>query len=133
MGTQETTHFPSDGQHRGHNTRQARDEYTRRLRDDYNIQIFQKSARSPEVNALDLGIWMSVQSAVKCRHQNRRRVPDAFAQSVIDAWNNLLLHTIQKVLHRKPIVLQLIVDGNGDNLKVKDIRGSHGARAHLPE
>jgi hypothetical protein len=58
------------------------------------MQIIQQSARSPEVNALGLGIWISVQSAVECRHQNRRGDLDAFAQSVLDAWNNLLIHTI---------------------------------------
>ncbi len=43
----------------GHGTQEARAEYTRRLRDDFNIVIIQQSVRSPEVNALDLGIWMS--------------------------------------------------------------------------
>jgi hypothetical protein len=65
---------------RGHSTWQARDEYTRTLINDYNIQIIQQSARSPEVNALDLGIWMSVQSAVKRRHQSRQRDPDTLAE-----------------------------------------------------
>jgi hypothetical protein len=62
---------------------------------DYNIEIIQQSARSPEVNALDLGIWVLVQSAVERRHQNRWRDPDALAESVLDAWNNLPVHTIQ--------------------------------------
>jgi hypothetical protein len=52
-----------------HGTREAREEYTRQLLEDFNIEIIQQSACSPEVNALDLGIWMSVQSAVECRHQ----------------------------------------------------------------
>jgi hypothetical protein len=56
----------------GHRTRAAREEYTRRLKDKFNIIILQQSACSPEVNALDLGIWMSIQAAVEVRHRNRR-------------------------------------------------------------
>jgi hypothetical protein len=37
--------------------------------ENYNIEIIQQSAFSPEVNALDLGIWMSIQLAVECMHQ----------------------------------------------------------------
>jgi len=74
-----------------------------------------------------------VQSAVKHRHQIRRRDSGALAQSVLDAWNNLPIHAIQKVFDRIPIVLQLIVNGNGDNLNVKDMRGCLGELAHIPE
>jgi hypothetical protein len=56
----------------GHGTREAREEYTRQLLEEFNIEIIQQSAGSPEVNALDLGIWMSVQPRVKCRHRERR-------------------------------------------------------------
>ncbi len=53
----------------GHGTREAREEYTRQLLEEFNIEIIQQSACSPEVNALDLGIWMSIQLAVECMHQ----------------------------------------------------------------
>jgi hypothetical protein len=56
----------------GHGTRAAIEEYTRWLRNKHNIFIKFQLARSPEVNALDLGIWMSLQAVVKCRHRNRR-------------------------------------------------------------
>jgi hypothetical protein len=74
-----------------------------------------------------------VQSAVERRHQNRGRDPDTLAESVLDAWNNLPMHTIQKVFDRIPIVLQLIVNSNGDSVDVEDRRGHNGALAHLPE
>jgi hypothetical protein len=45
----------------GHMTREAREEYTIQLLENYNIEIIQQSACSIEVNALDLGIWTSVQ------------------------------------------------------------------------
>ena len=81
----------------GHGTQEVREEYTRRLRDEFNVQIIQQSARSPEVNALDLGIWMSVQSHVERRHRERTRDPDGLAVSMLEAWENLTVNTIQRV------------------------------------
>jgi len=112
----------------GHGTRAAREEYTRRLRNEFNIIILQQSARSPEVNALDLGIWMSIQAAVEVRHRNRRRDPDGLVATVREAWDNLPAGTIQKVFGRIPTVLQLIVDSGGDNVTVEDRRGRRNDR-----
>jgi hypothetical protein len=53
---------------RGHGTREAREEYTRQLLENFNIEIIQQSACSPEVNVLDFGICMSFQSHVEHRH-----------------------------------------------------------------
>jgi hypothetical protein len=94
----------------GHGTREAREECTRWLLEEFNVEIIQQSARSPEVNALDLGIWMSVQSAVECRHQEWWRDPDGLAISVQEAWQHLPEDTIHRVFERIPIVLHLILD-----------------------
>ena len=54
----------------------------------------------------------------------------------MEAWENLPVDTIQKVFNRIPIVLQLIVEGGGDNINVEERRGRQGAAvvaAHLPE
>ncbi len=56
----------------GHGTREAAGQYTRALRNQFNVIIKQQPVCSPELNALDLGIWMSLQSAVKRMHQNAR-------------------------------------------------------------
>ena len=40
-----------------------------------------------------------------------------------EAWENLPGDTIQRVFSRIPIVLQLIVDSNGDNVNVEERRG----------
>jgi hypothetical protein len=53
----------------GQGTREAREQYTRQLLEEFTIEIIQQSARSPEVNALDLGIWMRLQSHVERRHR----------------------------------------------------------------
>ena len=45
----------------GHGTKAAVDEYTQLLRDRHNVHVIHQSPRSPEVNALDLGLWRSLQ------------------------------------------------------------------------
>jgi hypothetical protein len=78
---------------------------------------------------------MSIQSHVERRHRERRQDPDGLAVSVMEAWENLPVDTIQKVFDRIPIVLQLIVEGGGDNINVEGRRGRQGAAvvaAHLP-
>ncbi len=107
----------------GHGTQEAIDEYTARLQRDFNIRIKHQAPRSPETNALDLGIWCSIQSAVEKLHRNRRRDPDTLAVSVRDAWENLPSDTILRVFNRIPVVLQLIVDHNGENDLVETRRG----------
>jgi hypothetical protein len=96
-----------------------------RLRDEFKIIILQQSACSPEVNVLDLGIWMSLQAEVESRH---RRDPDGLAATVIEAWENLPAVTIKKIFHQMPIVLELIVESGGDNITVEDRRGCHDCR-----
>jgi hypothetical protein len=109
----------------GHGTEEAVDEYTRILNEEYNIIILHQAPRSPETNALDLGLWMSLQSHVEKLHRNRTRDPDGLAVSVKQAWDHLPVETIQKVFDRIPVVLQLIVEGDGDNINVEDRRGRH--------
>jgi hypothetical protein len=56
----------------GHGTREAVGQYTRALRNEYTVIIKQQPVCSPELNALDLGIWMSLQSVVERLHWNAR-------------------------------------------------------------
>ena len=73
----------------GHGTTEAVNEYTTKLKEDYNIEIIQQSPCSPDVNALDLGVWASTQSHVERKHRNRTREPDALALSVQEEWREL--------------------------------------------
>jgi hypothetical protein len=107
----------------GHGTEEAVDEYTRVLNEEYNIIILHQALRSPVMNSLDLGLWISLQSHVEKLHQNRTRDPDSLAVSVKQAWDHLPVETIQKVFDRIPIILQLIAEGDGDNINVEDRRG----------
>ena len=84
--TQEETMYLIMDNAGGHGTNNAIDEYTNRLVEDYNIQIIHQFPRSPEVNALDLGVWMSIQFHVEKCHHSRTRNPDALTVTVHNAW-----------------------------------------------
>jgi hypothetical protein len=107
----------------GHGTREAVGQYTRALRNQFNVIIKQQPARSPKLNALDLGIWMSLQSAVERMHRNARRDAEALTTTVQEAWRDLSADTIQRVFNRIPVVYQLIVESGGDNINVEERRG----------
>ena len=51
----------------GHGTNDAITTYTEGLK-KYNVEIIWQVPRSPETNMLDLGVWMSIQSAVERKH-----------------------------------------------------------------
>jgi hypothetical protein len=108
----------------GHGTEQAIRQYTTDLLERFNIEIIQQAARSPETNALDLGLWRSIQSSAEQIHNYRATFADALALSVNEAWENLLtLDTITSVFNRIPIVLDLIMEDNGGNDRVEERRG----------
>jgi hypothetical protein len=66
---------------------------------DYNVEIIFQAARSPEVNALDLGVWMSVQHPVENIHRTRARDPDSLAATVQEAWDLIPASTITKIFN----------------------------------
>ena len=107
----------------GHGTKNAMREYTQRLANDYNVIVKYQPARSPEMNALDLGLWTSLQSKVEVEHRDKCTNSNAIAHSVQQARKELPSATISRVFERIPVVLQLIVDDDGGNDKVEDRRG----------
>jgi len=107
----------------GHGTETAIDEYTADLLEQFNVQIVHQAPRSPEVNALDLGLWMSLQSRVEKQHYDKTSDADTLAKTVNEAWNDLPITTITSVFNRIPIVQNLIVEHRGDNDLVETRRG----------
>ena len=107
----------------GHGTVDAKKIYTEEMK-KWNITIVWQVPRSPETNMLDLGVWMSIQSAVTVAHRLRRCNHDALARSVMDAWNNYLSPKAFANVHgRLKVVLKCIVDGAGGNELVEQKRG----------
>ena len=76
---------------------------------------------------------MSYQSSVECMHRNRQQNPDALAETVQEAWDNLPMETIASVFERLPVNLQLIVDREGDNDGVEGRRGRRYRRQQHEE
>jgi hypothetical protein len=107
----------------GHGTEEAIGEYTRRMQREFNIEIIFQSSRSPEVNALDLGLWMSIQSWVEKQQFHKTTTADALAASVKEVWQHLPSSTLTKVFDRIPIVLQIIVEDQGRNDRVEMRQG----------
>ncbi len=90
-------------------------------------QMNQQSAVNQDLPTLNLTRlqlyrWFKKNNG-KEKRTRRRRDPDALAQSVHDAWNNLPIHTIQRVFDKIPTVLQLIVESLGDSINVEERRG----------
>jgi len=96
----------------GHGTVAAIEEYTHLLATRFNIEIIHQPARSPEVNALDLGVWMATQSQGERIHLTRARDPDTLANTVQEAWRDLPAESIDRIFGRIPINLQLIAELN---------------------
>jgi hypothetical protein len=84
----------------GHGTIEAKEQYTPQLLENHNIIIKWQPPRSPELNVLILGLWISLQLAVEKKQQEQRRMTDALAVSVQEAWRDLLVASINKVFSR---------------------------------
>jgi hypothetical protein len=107
----------------GHGTNDAKEAYTEGLVSS-NVEVIWQVARSPETNMLDLGVWMSIQSAVQKVHHGRRCQHDALAKSVEDAWKaNLNIEAFSNVFKRLRVVLRCILDDDGGNRLVEAKRG----------
>jgi hypothetical protein len=107
----------------GHGTNDAKQQYINLLK-AFKIEVIWQVSRSPETNMLDLGVWMSIESAVMKVHYGRRCHHDALAKSVEDAWNGYLSQeAFSNVYKRLRVVLVCIVDDNGGNRLVESKRG----------
>ena len=111
----------------GHGTDKCVDEYTKKLRDEHNIVIVQQVARSPETNVLDLGIWMSLQSAVEKKHKGRCCNPDVLNKTVMEVWDDVAsVDAFKNVFGKLPMIYKLILSNNGGNDLVETNRGKKG-------
>ena len=107
----------------GYGTNDAKAQYTEALQ-QFNIKVVWQVPRSPETNMLDLGVWMSIQSAVQRVHHMRRCHHDALAASVHDAWESYLSpKAFYNVHNRLRVVLRCILDDRGGNRLVETKRG----------
>ena len=117
----------------GHGTKETIDEYVRLLNEKWNVETIFQVPRSPYTNALDLGVWCSLQSRVESQHYGKRCEVQALCNTVMDTWNHGHLDTmIAKVCKRIEKVLVLIIEGKGKNDLVETKRGKKFADLDLP-
>jgi hypothetical protein len=103
----------------GHGTNDAKRQYIE-IPKAFKVEVIWQAPKIPETNMLDLGVCMSIQSAVMKVDYGRRCHHDALAKSVEDAWNGYLSQeAFYNVLKRLRVVLSCIVEDNGGNRLVE--------------
>ena len=108
----------------GHGTQGGKGEYKQILKDEFNIIIIWQVPNSPEMNMLDLGVWVSVQSMVENIHRQLVMKNDVLMDSVDRALGRVGLESeaLNNIYNRWVKVLQLIIQGKGDNSFVESCR-----------
>ena len=107
----------------GHGTREIVDAYIRMLKDEYNVICIHQRPCSPEMNMLDLGVWMAIQSVVEKMHFCQRTEVEALFRTVTQSWKDFESIKLENVYHRIIMVLDLIIDDGGGNRLVESKRG----------
>ena len=107
----------------GHGTNKTKKEYTRILKDEFNVQVEFQVANSPELNMLDLGAWMAIQSEVEEIHKNCTMQYDVLAGSINTAFENLDDSILTRIHDCWVKVLKIIIQSAGDNQQVDKFRG----------
>jgi hypothetical protein len=75
------------------------------------------------MNILDLGAWMSLQSAVEKHFRGSRNDVKALVAKIEETWSLYNSSVFQCIFERWVKVLQLVIDDNGDNNLVDSHRG----------
>ena len=115
----------------GHGTTENKRLYEQTLKEKYNVQIVWQIPNSPELNMLDLGAWMAIQSEVEEVHKTRVMRNDVLEESVIQAFNNIPAQTLQNIYDRWVKVLDIIIVSRGGNDDIDRYRGNTPVLDHL--
>ena len=111
----------------GHGTKEAIQEYRQLLLEQYKIKLVHQVPQSPDTNVLDLGIWMSLQSAVEKRHRMHRGDKEALNESVMGVWEEVTNEeAFVKVFDRLKKNYKIIEKNGGGNDLVEEFRGKKG-------
>ena len=108
----------------GHGTDVAKETYTKMMWDKFKIRCVFQSAPSPEFNALDLGVWMTVQAAVNKLSRGQRMNIKSLTACVNKAWDQLEEAKLQSIVDYVPLAMQGCIDDNGGNKKVESRRST---------
>ena len=112
----------------GHGRNDIIEQYTLNLKTRYNVTIIHQVPRSPYCNALDLGVWCSLQASVEKTHYMRRCNTEALVRSVYETWRTVdMSSVINNVFTKLHNIICLINDGDGGNDLVEVKRGPSNA------
>ena len=103
----------------GHGTYEAIEKYKAYLKDKYNGIVKFKPPSSPEINACDLGFWMSLQATVQKLHRHRTEKNDAIARIVLEAWEQYPAQKLTNIFNRVKTVMHCIIADNCSNQLVE--------------
>ena len=108
----------------GHGTKEAIVQFKAIMKNDYNIIPVHQIPQSPETNVLDLGIWMSLQSAVEKCHRLRRGDNDALRATIMKVWKDVASEeAFVKVFERLKKNYAVIEKSQGSNDYCEEFRG----------
>ena len=111
----------------GHGSNEAVEKCTEDLKNKCKIEIIQQVPRSPETNVLDLGIWMSLQSAVEKEHRGQKNDASALDKTVMKVWANVASkEAFLNVFGKLPVIYNNIKRSRGGNNLVETRRGKAG-------
>ena len=85
---------------------------------NYKIEFFTQSARSPDVNALDLGIWNSMQRQVdwvKYDTKAEGSMADRIMDNVGTMWQSYDSQKLTNIFELLPRIMKCIIDEKGGN------------------
>ena len=102
----------------GHGTKDAIDQYVADLLQNHNVNILWQEPRGPELNLLDLGAWMSLQSAVEKHFRGTQNDQEALARKIEETWNVFDSTVFRRIFDRWVLALDLIIADEGDNCLV---------------
>ena len=83
----------------GHGTKAVKQEYTKILKKEFNIIVEWQPPNSPELNLLDLGAWMALQSVVEKTHGGKLVNKDMLGDTVYKAFGTMdeaVLHNVSQ-------------------------------------
>lgn len=73
----------------GHGKKNIKEQYVKILKEMYNVEVKWQIPNSPEMNMLDLGTRLCLQSKVEVKHKQKVMNKDVLAHTVDKCWNDV--------------------------------------------
>ena len=115
LGTRGTLELDNAG---GHGSRAVIKEYEELMKTKYKIDIKWQPANSPDSNALDLGVWMSLQSDVSKLSRRTQAFLEALNTRVMQSWSEYDGDRMLPVFDKIKDVAEAAIEMQGDNCTV---------------